>query len=130
MNWPLPPTPSFDPALLRAVADRIVPPDDKTPGAAESGAFDYLWAQLSQGDLTGQQENYHAALQSIAALSEGSGGSSGAPFTDLTGDAQDEILRAFGKQNPRFFARMVEHVQEGFYITQAAWDMIGWKVTV
>ena len=114
-------------AQLRAVAERIVPPDSDTLGATGSGAFDYLWKQLSPGsDLEKQWKNYEAGLLELYDVAERV---CGAAFTDLFPNQQDEVLRAFEKQNPRFFARMVEHVQEGFYTSQAAFDMIGWKVT-
>ncbi len=120
--------PSLDKKMLRAVADRIVPADEKTPGATGSGAFDYLWSQLSPGgDLFNLQGEYADALRGVNALAQEQG--SGENFAGLKISEQDEVLRAFEKQNPRFFARMVEHVQEGFYISQAAWDLIGWKVT-
>ena len=113
---------------LRAVADHIVPASYATPGATGSGAFDYLWKQLSPGgDLENHWKNYSNALWQISDLSEAHYNLN--QFTDLDDFDKDAVLRLFEKQNPRFFARMVEHVQEGFYTSQAAFDMIGWKVT-
>ena len=114
--------------VLRAVAERIVPADEETPGAADAGAVDYLQQQLAEGgDLRHERRAYEDALLQINDLAEAAHG--GAPFPDLTDADKDDILRRFEKQNPRFFARMVEHVQECFYTSQAGLDMVGWKVT-
>ena len=113
---------------LRAVADRIVPSDAQTPGAYEAGALEYLHKQLSPtGDLTYERRAYEDALLQLNDWAKVQHG--GTPFSDLSEAEQDDLLRQLQKQSPHFFARMVEHVQEGFYTSQAAFDMIGWTVT-
>lgn len=113
---------------LRAVADRIVPADEKTgPGAVEAGAVEYLLAQLS-GDLTSLRDDYQTFLDDLNTRAQSE---TGTGFADLPSDRQDELLQSIAAdpEQGRFFRRVVEHIQEGFYISPISWQMIGWKVT-
>ncbi|MCS6775878.1 MAG: gluconate 2-dehydrogenase subunit 3 family protein [Chloroherpetonaceae bacterium] len=123
---------------LRAVMDRVVPPDD-FPGAWDAGVGEYLRRQLAR-DLKHLALLYDLGLEAIDAEARARHGSA---FAALTAAEQDAILRdvesgrvvAFWPVEPgRFFRMLVEHVQEGFYADPGnggnrdgvAWRMIGY----
>lgn len=134
---------------LRAVVDRIIPPDD-FPGGWDAGVGDYLARQLSPGgDLAALLPTYRAGLDALEQEADAvrSVGHSGlVHFAELGADAQDVILARVSKGTAaakwrkvapsRFFRLLVEHAQEGFYGDPgnggnrdgAAWKMIGFEV--
>ena len=114
-------------ATLRAAIDRIIPPDDVSPGGVDAGAFDYLMGQLSaNGDLAKWLPEYQTAMDALDALARRDFGAS---FVELDAGRQDQALMRLESDSPRFFRAFAEHAQEGFYISPDAWKMIGWKVT-
>jgi hypothetical protein len=132
MHW----TPA-EVSVLRAVVDRILPPDD-FPGAWEAGASDYLARQLD-GDLASSRELVVAGL---AALDAEAGQRWGQGFAALPAEAQDALLRDVESGVVRtrwtgspthFFALMVRTTAEGFYSDPAqggnrgrvSWAMTG-----
>ncbi len=123
-------------ATLRAVVDRIIPPDDH-PGGWEAGVGNYLTRQFA-GDLAplfGDYANFLAAIDAIARRLHG------APFAALPTATQDALLvqiesDAHGDDLARFFAVLVTHAMEGYYgdpgnggnRDAVAWRMIGFEV--
>ena len=127
-------------AALRAVVDRIIPPDD-WPGGWEAGVGDYLRRQFA-GDLQPALELYRAGL---AALDAEAVAVAGSPFAGLAAAAQDALLARIETghvatpwpiEPAAFFRLLVEHAMEGYYSDPGnggnrdgvAWRMIGFKV--
>src|SRR5690625_1038109 len=74
--------------LLAAIADRIWPPDDESPGAAELGAHYYVDRALA-GAYSSYREVYHRVPRQVeerAVLEHGF------PFAQLGSSQQDAIL--------------------------------------
>lgn len=111
---------------LRAVVARIVPSDDGLPGAQEAGAYEYLLAGFSH-DLASYVPLYQEGLDALEAMAHETHG--GTSFADLTPGAQDALLSALDAARSRFFRILCEQVQEGYYISPLAWEVIGWRVT-
>ncbi len=126
-------------AALRAVVDRILPPD-QDPGAWEAGAEEYLARQLD-GDLASMRGIVAGGL---AGLDAEAAVRSGAPFAALAPDAQDALLRDVEQGAVRavwptppapFFALLVRTTAEGFYSDPAqggnrgavSWTMTGFE---
>jgi hypothetical protein len=109
-------------ATLNAAADRIVPPDDGTPGAIESGAAAQLIAMLD-GDLAHLCADYDAFLAQLDAEAQVQ---HGPRFADLSADQQDALLQSF--QTMAFFRLFVEHVHEQFWTTPASLALVGFEV--
>ena len=107
-----------DKNTLYAVVDRIIPPDDFAPGGAEAGAFDYLVGMFS-GDLEHEAGNCRAFLDEL-----------GPDFAARTAEAQDAELQRLADSDAygRFFRRLCEWTQEGFYTSPAGMTMIGWEI--
>jgi hypothetical protein len=122
---------------LRAVVDRIIPPDDY-PAAWQVGVGDYLERQF-ETDLRHLVPTYRAAL---AALNAEAAARHGAVFATLTASLQDDLLRAIEAGEVRtawptpprpFFRLLVQHTAEGYYGSPinggnhgaVSWHMIG-----
>jgi hypothetical protein len=128
-------------ATLRALVDRLIPPD-QDPGGAEAGAADYILGQFDR-DLQPLLPAYRQALDALDAEARAVAGSS---FAQLTLEAQDELLRRVAggdvttpwQTDPAAFIRVAaEHAAEGFYSDpgnggnhgEVSWRMIGFNVT-
>ena len=127
-------------ATLRALVDRLIPPDD-FPGAWQAGVGDYLAGQLV-GDLRPLLELYRAGLDALDAEARAT---ASAPFAALGAEVQDALLgqveagavaTAWPVDPATFFSHAVEHTAEGYYGDPgnggnrgaAAWRMIGFEV--
>jgi gluconate 2-dehydrogenase gamma chain len=106
-------------AVLRAVVERILPPD-QDPGAWDMGAAEYLARQLD-GDLRSMREIVRGGLAGLDAEAHAR---SGRPFAALLPEAQDALLRdveqgvvraAWVTPPAPFFALLVRTTAEGFY---------------
>jgi gluconate 2-dehydrogenase gamma chain len=128
-------------ATLRALVDRIIPPDD-FPGGWAAGVGEFLARQLA-GDLRALLDTYRAGLDALDAEAQAA---AGAGFAELAPGAQDALLRqveagavasAWPIDPAAFFAMAVAHASEGFYGDPGnggnkdaiAWKMIGFEVT-
>ena len=126
---------------LRAILDRLIPPDD-FPGGWEAGVGDYLARQFER-DLTGYVDTYHAGLDGLDAEAQAT---AGAGFTALDPAAQDDLLRrveagdmaaAWATNPAAFFQAACAHAAEGYYgdpgnggnRDAVSWRMIGFEVT-
>jgi gluconate 2-dehydrogenase gamma chain len=127
-------------ATLRALIDRLIPPDD-FPGGWAAGVGDYLAGQLV-GDLRRLLGQYRAGLDALDAEAQAT---AGARFAELGAAAQDALLgrvEAGAVATPWpvdplvFFRHAVEHAAEGYYgdpgnggnHDAVAWRMIGFEV--
>ena len=127
-------------ATLRALVDRIIPPDD-FPSGWEAGVGEYLARQFER-DLRSHVAIYQAGLDALEAEARARAGAS---FAALHSDAQDALLRrievgdvitSWPIDPAAFFRAAVDHAMEGFYSDPAnggnrdavAWRMIGFQV--
>ena len=108
--------------LLTQVLDRIVPADGGLPGAGEIGVAEFV--ESESGSKQGQDRQSRAGgnpsatrllvdglkLIELTAGQHGSGA-----FSDLDGDAQDEVLRAVESDSPDFFGELVRLTYVGYY---------------
>lgn len=111
---------------LVAAIDRIVPKDDY-PSASEAGCLDFL---LKLIPMEGQEEFYRTGLYLLDEAARERGG----PFSSMTTDQQDEVLRQFEKSE--FVDTLARQTIEGYYADPdnggnkngIAWKMIGFEV--
>lgn len=130
-------------ATLRAALDRIIPPDDNSPGASAAGVDDYLLGQFGR-DLQSALPMYQSCLD---ALDVEARTAQGKPFADLSPAEQDALLgriekgtvhdkKAWTNEPDLFFAKLVQHAWEGFFADPGnggnkngvAWKLIGFEV--
>lgn len=124
---------------LRAVVNRIIPPDDY-PGAWQSGVGDYLARQF-ESDLRPVFDDYCAGLTALEAESVARFQQS---FNLLSNEEQDTVLRhleagevltAWNVAPRLFFNLLVNTTAEGFYSdpeqggnrNNHSWVMIGFE---
>ena len=127
-------------ATLRALVDRIIPPDDY-PSGWQAGVGDYLAGQFER-DLRPQLERYRAGLNALDAEARVA---AGVGFAELDPAGQDALLgrveagqvQADWPLDPAaFFRDAIEHAMEGFYSDPGnrgnrdgvSWRMIGFEV--
>jgi gluconate 2-dehydrogenase gamma chain len=88
--------------ILAAVCDRIIPADERYPGAAWAGTAGFIERQLKR------RWREHRAV-----YKKGLGSLSG--FADLAPGLQDARLAELEKRKDPFFALVVTHTLQGFY---------------
>ena len=120
---------------LRAVVARLIPADERGPGALEAGAATYIDRALA-GPLAAFREAYRGGL---AALDRASRSARGARFAALDPADQDALLRdveadaapGFGPGAAGFFNLVLTHTLEGVFSDPAHGgnvDFIGWRM--
>ena len=133
--------PSFNSATLRALLNRLIPPDD-FPGALESGVESYLLAQWRNNDAS----EAAGLARGLAQLDlEAAARYSGLLFSHLTSQQQDSLLSdleagRITTQWPAeisakiFTDRIINLAHEGFYADPGnggnreavSWKMVGY----
>jgi gluconate 2-dehydrogenase gamma chain len=107
--------------LLADICDQIIPRDD-APGAADTGAVDYIDRQLC-GALSRHRRAYRRGLESLGATCLRL---HGAPFHDLAPGARFSTLRSLelgqapmelwgDPSQEAFFSLVLAHTMQGFY---------------
>lgn len=122
-------------ATLQAVVARLIPSDERGPGALEAGAATYIDRALA-GPLSGSRGAYRAGL---AALDRYARSAKGERFAALDAVDQDALLRdveadrapGFGPGGAGFFNLVLTHAIQGTFSDPAHGgnvDFIGWKM--
>jgi len=130
-------------AALRAALDRIIPPGDGYPGAADAGVDRYLLGQFDR-DLPNALPMYRSCLDALDAEARAAHETD---FAGLPAGEQDKLLARVEKgdvaaedawdNDPKlFFLKLVQHATEGYYgdpgnggnLNGASWKMIGFEV--
>ena len=122
-------------ATLRAVVARLIPSDERGPGALEAGAATYIDRALA-GPLAGSLEAYRGGL---AALDRYARSSRAARFAALDPAVQDALLSdleanvatGFTPGAAAFFNLLLTHTVQGTFSDPAHGgnvDFIGWRM--
>ena len=122
-------------ATLRAVVARLIPSDQRGPGALEAGAATYIDRALA-GPLAGSLEAYRGGL---AALDRYARSSRAARFAALDPAVQDALLSDLEANVPTgftpgaaaFFNLLLTHTVQGTFSDPAHGgnvDFIGWRM--
>ena len=122
-------------ATLRAVVARLIPSDERGPGALEAGAATYIDRALA-GPLAGSLDAYRGGL---AALDRYARSARGERFAALDAADQDVLLRnleantapEFGSGAAGFFNLLLTHTIQGTFSDPAHGgnvDFIGWRM--
>ena len=120
---------------LEAVVARLIPSDERGPGAAEAGAARYIDHALG-GALSASYESYRLGL---GALDRHAREARGASFTSLPAEQQDSVLAdleanripGFDPDAATFFELVREHTLEGTFCDPAYRgnrDFVGWEM--
>ena len=123
---------------LEAIVSRLIPTDENGPGATEARAAHYIDRALA-GPLVSSRAAYALGL---AAVDEYAQASRGAPFSNLSAEDQDAVLRdmekniatGFAPNSSVFFEMVRTHTIQGTFCDPyyggnanfVGWDLIGY----
>ena len=123
---------------LEAIVSRLIPTDENGPGATEARAAHYIDRALA-GPLVSSRAAYALGL---AAVDEYAQASRGAPFSNLSAEDQDAVLRdiekniatGFSPNSSVFFEMVRTHTIQGTFCDPyyggnanfVGWDLIGY----
>jgi gluconate 2-dehydrogenase gamma chain len=123
---------------LEAIVARLIPTDENGPGATEARAAHYIDRALA-GPLASSRAAYALGL---AAVDEYAQASKGAPFSNLSAEDQDAVLRdmeknvatGFAPNSSVFFEMVRTHTIQGTFCDPyyggnanfVGWDLIGY----
>ena len=120
----------FSPAqrlLLTGVINRIIPPNDKMPGAGTLGIAAFI--EDAAATTTSSTRLFNEGLAQIAvAAGQNSELGSSTGFESLSGAAQDDLLRSIEAANPTFFDELVLQTYNGYYTNPEVFDLVGYKL--
>jgi gluconate 2-dehydrogenase gamma chain len=120
---------------LEAIVGRLIPGDERGPGALEAGAARYIDRALGDA-LAAQRAAYSAGL---AAVERYARASAGKPFSELGESARDAVLRdmerntatGFEPSAAAFFELVLGHTLEGTFgdpYYGGNRDFVGWEM--
>ncbi len=109
--------------LITAAFNRIVPAQDKFPGAGDLGGAQFLEQVAAKNISLRRSFGEGLAQLEIAASRRG-----GAGFVELAPDAQDETLRQVEEENPVFFRELVRQCYNFYYTNPEVFDLIGYSM--
>lgn len=120
-------------ALLTAALNRLVPAQDKFPGAGDLGGAAYVEQAVIERAAADKAAGRHPDLRrlfteglaqlEIAAAQRGPG-----PFAELPPAQQDDILRQLEAEQPDFFAALVRQGYNGYYTNPDIFELIGYVI--
>lgn len=120
-----PPNPLVVPAAsfatLQALADAIIPADDRSPGAREARVADYIDLLLSESDDALRTQ----WLEGLAAVDAEATKRFGSPFAQLTPADTDAVMTAISEHEPepitpveQFFVMAKQATIHGYYTSE------------
>lgn len=124
---------------IEAMAERIMPADEQSPGATDAHVIDYIDRSLAAHNAE-DKPNY---LTGIDLMDKASETAYGKPFVDLTVDQQVELMTAMDKREPppgwtdtalssqTFLRLVIEHTMEGMFADPqygGNYNETGWKM--
>lgn len=116
----------FSPAqrsLLTGVINRIIPPNDKMPGAGNLGIAAFI--EDAAATTTRLTRLFNEGLAQIA-VAAGPDASSG--FENLSDTAKDDLLRSIEEANPAFFEQLVLQTYNGYYTNPEVFELVGYDI--
>ena len=96
--------------LLTRVLDRLIPPSGKLPGAGELGVAGYI-DRVAAGSIDLRKP----ILGALGQIEAAAGRSHASPFTDLSGEHQDAVLRGVESLEPELFGTLLQQAYNGYY---------------
>ncbi len=112
---------------LAAVLDRLIPSDDRGPGAVEAGVLAFIDSELA-GALKHQHGAYAAGLAELDAQAVAQHGE---PVARLPAPAQDELLRGIEAASGPWFEMVLGDCIDGLLSDPAYGgnrDFAGWRL--
>lgn len=109
--------------LITAAYNRLVPAQDKFPGAGDLGGAGFV-EQVAAKNIVLRRAFADGLTQlEIAAAQRG-----GPSFVDLSSEQQDETLRDLEAGQPVFFREFVRQCYNFYYTNPEVFDLIGYSM--
>ena len=109
--------------LLTAVLNRIVPADDRFPGAGDLGGAAFV--ERAVGNTLRLRRRFGDGLTRIEIAAAGHGDTE---FPALSATEQDDILRQVESEYPAFFNDLVRQCYNFYYTNPEIFDLIGYSM--
>lgn len=122
---------------IQAMAERIIPADDQSPGATDAHVIDYIDRALA----THNAEDKPHYLKGIELMDKASETAYGKTFIELTVDQQVELMTAMDNRTSpptdielsslTFLRLVIEHTMEGMFCDPqygGNYNEVGWKM--
>ena len=109
--------------LLTAAFNRIVPAQEKFPGAGDLGGSQFVEQVALKNIPLRRSFGEGLAQLEIAASQRGSEG-----FAALPPEAQDDTLRQVEREHPAFFRELVRQCYNFYYTNPEVFDLIGYAM--
>ena len=109
--------------LLTAALNRIVPAQDKFPGAGDLGGARFVEQVAAKNIPLRRSFSEGLAQLEIAASQRGSEG-----FVALVPDSQDDTLGQVEQAHPAFFRELVRQCYNFYYTNVDVFDLIGYSL--
>ena len=106
--------------LLTGVLNRIIPAEGSLPGAGDLGVAEFVETWVSKDNQLRRRFNQGLAQIEITAAAQGRG------FLELSGPAQDVVLKQVESEQPQFFDALVLHTYNGYYTNPRVFHLIGY----
>jgi hypothetical protein len=108
--------------LLTAVLNRIIPAEDKFPGAGDLGLAGFV-----EGVVAQSSKLRRLFIEGLAQIEITAVGKEGKEFLGLTDAARDQTLREVERQHPQFFEALVRQCYNGYYTSPQIFELINYR---
>ena len=105
--------------LLDAMLDRLIPAEGAMPGAGEIGAAEYIDGVVGRSARLARMFGDGLRRVELAAAERG------ASFVEMSGEAQDHVLRGIEVNESAFFETLLGHAYNGYYSNPEVVDALG-----
>ena len=115
----------FSPAqrlLLAGVINRIIPSNDKMPGAGDLGITAFIEETAAASPSLTRLFN-----QGLAQIAVAAGQDSFTGFEGLPDAAKDELLRSIEAADPAFFDQLTLQTYNGYYTNPEVFERLGYE---
>lgn len=119
--------------LLTAALNRIIPAQDKFPGAGDiggaAGVEQAVIERAAADKATGRTPDLRRLFtEGLAQLEIAAAQRGAAVFAELSPEHQDDALRQVEAEHPDFFAALVRQCYNGYYTNPDIFDLIGYAI--
>ncbi len=109
-------------SLLTVVANSIVPPQDRLPGAGDLGAARHIGSIIEDSP-----QLRRLFLSGLAHIEIAASRALGKAFGDLTVDEKERVLTQVEREMPDFFKALVQHTYNSYYTNPSIFPLIEYE---
>ena len=113
--------------LMESVLNRVIPADEKYPGAGDLGLVDYIDKALGDAVLLSQSSLGLRRLftEGMIMIEQTSMNSYSSKFVVLSIEEQTKILLSVEENLPQFFLTLKRYTYDGYYTSRQVLEIVG-----